>query len=118
MADGGRDAGVPFAEAIAWSPVAVTPGPGASNRLRAQIFLRDHFVCRYCGTPTIHTGVVRLLAVIYPDQIPFENDHWPAARTHPAFPSITASLDHVEPRSLGGHPTDPDNLVTTCSPCN
>ena len=28
------------------------------------------------------------------------------------------SLDHIAPRSTGGHLTDPTNLVTSCCKCN
>ena len=34
------------------------------------------------------------------------------------FSPRMASVDHVIPRSKGGHPTDPANLRTACHQCN
>ena len=85
--------------------------------VKAAVFARDHYHCRYCGRKVILTPVMRLLSRLYPDDFPY-HPSWRVDSTHPAFTSASATLDHVVPVSHGGHPVDPDNLVTACWTCN
>ena len=62
-------------------------------------------------------SVLELLAQLYPTEIPYVDNHLPAGRTHPVVTRLMASVDHVQPASLGGG-RDPGNLVTACWPCN
>jgi len=114
----GRAAAQPLVEAIAWSPGPPRQTLVVSTSLRADTYCRDHFTCRYCGRRTVLASVLELIARIFPAQIPFESHHYRGGVTHPAFTTLTASVDHIRPVSGGGAATDPGNLVTACWPCN
>lgn len=113
----GIDAGRAVAVAVAYSPRPSSPRASVPPVLAAKIYLRDHFVCRYCGRRTVLMSVIELLARLYPAEIPYVDHHLPAGRTHPAFTRLMASVDHIHPAALGGN-RDPGNLVTACWPCN
>ena len=81
------------------------------------MFLRDRFVCRYCGGKTILTPVMHLVGFLYPDIFP-EHSFFKGGVTHPAFITRSPLVDHVRPGSSSGEWLDPDNLVTACNPCN
>ncbi len=73
------------------------------DRVRRSIYVRDHYVCRYCGAqlrPRTPKESYRMRRRNVP----------PAQRPWP-------TVDHVRPRSRGGS-DDPENLVTACRPCN
>ena len=55
---------------------------------RAAIYLRDDVACVYCKRDLQHAD------------------------------RMEVTLDHIAPRSKGGHLTDPRNLVTACRSCN
>lgn len=63
-----------------------------SQSKRSWIIRRDDKRCQYCG---------RRCRVDVP-------------QNHPAF----LTIDHVIPRSRGGHPTSEVNRVVACQPCN
>jgi hypothetical protein len=83
----------------------------------ATVYARDHYHCRYCGERVILTAVMRLVSRLYPGLFPY-HPNWKADSTHPAFISRSATLDHVQPITGGGDPTDPANMVTACWGCN
>lgn len=113
----GVAAGEERAARLAYHPQGRRPRASVATALAARIYVRDHFVCRYCGRRTVLLPVLELLARLYPTEIPYVNDHLPAGRTHPAFTRLSASVDHVRPAALGGT-NDQANLVTACWPCN
>jgi 5-methylcytosine-specific restriction endonuclease McrA len=78
-----------------------------------SFFHRDGFHCRFCGIPVVHPGVRTRLRAIAPDVVPGGR----SATYHAAFLALNATLDHVIPHAAGGD-NDPDNIVTTCWPCN
>ncbi len=80
--------------------------------------LRDGYRCRYahCNRRTVDTRVVRELAKLIPDELPY-HPNWATAFTHPLVWTDTASLDHVVPMTRGGRDTDV-NLVCSCACCN
>jgi len=78
-----------------------------------SIFRRDGFHCRFCGTRVVHPDVRSRLRAIAPDAVPNGRSN----TYHAAFLALNATLDHVIPHAAGGD-NDPDNLVTTCWPCN
>jgi len=81
----------------------------------ARVFVRDNFTCRYCGVRTVPPVVLRVLSVLYTDELPYD-PHWKTA--HPMYWKISSSVDHLEAGSSGGDWTDSDNLVTACYQCN
>jgi 5-methylcytosine-specific restriction endonuclease McrA len=66
-----------------------------SGAKRLKIYMRDKYRCQYCGikTGTKHPELHRVLTV------------------------ADLTLDHIFPQSRGGK-TVPENLVTSCKPCN
>ncbi len=115
--DEGRDAAVDELRPIAYPPRALPPRPTLSVPRRLAIYQRDGWSCRYCGGQTVLTQVMALLGSLFPDQFPY-HPNWKTGATHPAIISRSASVDHVDPGSLGGSWTDPHNLVTACWLCN
>jgi hypothetical protein len=87
--------------------------------LIAQVFKRDHFICRYCETWTIPTAVLRAISSVPVLQVrlPYHRSKR-VDSTHPIYRSHGATCDHIEPVVLGGPDRDIDNLVTACWACN
>ncbi len=83
-----------------------------SNADRLTIHQRDGFRCRYCGCRVVLLNVRKRLRAVMPEAIPIGKDTY-----HAAFLTINATLDHVLPHARGGD-NSPENLVTTCWPCN
>lgn len=93
------------------------PGKSAqrmpSQSVRAEIFRRDGYHCRFCGIRVVHPGARKRLRDAAPHAVPEgRSDTY-----HAAFLALNATWDHVIPHSAGGD-NDPENLVTTCWPCN
>jgi len=70
------------------SEISGRPRIGAG--LRKNIYVRDEFICQYCGVHCFDSWIDN------PDSL---------------------TIDHMIPVSLGGN-NDEDNLVTCCSECN
>jgi 5-methylcytosine-specific restriction endonuclease McrA len=107
-------------EIAAELPMVTSKRRSISTRRRAQIYSRDCFTCVYCGTRTIPECVLRVLSA-KPELASFFpwDESWRAAWIHPAYPTITTSLDHLKSGSrLGEWLDDDDNLVTACALCN
>lgn len=103
---------------IAYPRREVQRRPSPRRRKQCDVFWRDNFHCRYCGRKTVLSPVMELLAGFFPDDFPFESDHWRGGVTHPAFLECSPFIDHVEPGSQSGRWTDDNNLVTACNVCN
>lgn len=74
------------------------------TRLKLAVYLRDDFKCRYCGGDLKPALISWLL--------------WEGKRLHKInSATLTATVDHVTPRSKGGLWTY-ENLVTSCQNCN
>src|SRR2546429_7278539 len=89
----------------------------AGVRIRAEVFDRDRYQCRYCGRRTILPAVVRLLARYLQTELPHATD-WRSWQLHSAWVVYCATIAHVEPVGALGDATDPVNLVTACWQCN
>src|SRR6185437_11117253 len=90
--------------------VAREPNPA----VKAAIYARDGYRCRYCGYRVVHPRVRGAMAAMVPDTIrwgPKNNER------HAAFYTVTATIDHLVPHAKGGD-NAPENLLTTCQPCN
>jgi hypothetical protein len=115
--DAGWNAGAMALEAIAFRAREVVQRKTPPRAVRAQVFTRDRFTCRYCGGKTIFEPVMALVGFVYPHLFPY-HPNWRGGVTHPALISRSAVVDHVEPGSSGGAWLDLENLVTACNPCN
>lgn len=102
---------------LSWTPAPVVPRLEPSIRVIAEVYERDRYQCRYCGRRVVLTAVLRMLSRRYPDVIPYTSN-WAVGKTHPAFASLSATLDHVEPVATGGAGVDPNNLTCACWTCN
>lgn len=76
---------------------------------------RDGFRCRYCSSRVVPLAVLRAL------ELAVGTDNFCATGTnrqrHGIVLAFRATVDHVVPYKRGGR-THPDNLVTSCFPCN
>ncbi len=113
----GVAAGAKALEPIAYPPREIGRRRTPPRKLRAAVFVRDRFCCRYCGGKTVLEPLLRLLSAIYPDTFPW-HPNWRGGVTHPAIIARSAVVDHVSPGSRGGEWLTLDNLVTACNPCN
>lgn len=87
-----------------------------STSAQLNVFRRDGFQCRYCGRRTVFLPVLRALARIFPDEIPWD-PHGRMANYHLAFWRDFSSCDHLLPLARGGDSCQ-ENLVTACYMCN
>lgn len=105
-------------------PLMGVAGPGASakisrsvsDRLRAQVFIRDRFRCTYCGGRAIPRSVLVAISDVFPDQFAYDA-HYGHHRIHPAFWAVVPEADHTVPHSRGGG-GDLTNLATLHTACN
>ena len=90
------------------------PKKKPERKLQQSIIHRDGYRCRFCGIPVIHDKIRNAMRRHYGDALP-----WGRTNTgqHAAFQCLWLQFDHVLPHSRGG-PTDFDNLIITCGPCN
>lgn len=59
--------------------------------------------------------MLRVLSALYPTEFPFHLN-WKTSVTHPAYWTISASIEHVVAGTSGGDWLDESNLVTACWP--
>ena len=86
--------------------------PGVA--LQRDILARGYWHCRYCGVPVIDKEVFDK-----PQRWNFEAPRTSGTNEtrHPAARLIRGVTDHVVPWAAGG-PTDRENLLAACWPCN
>lgn len=87
-----------------------------SNRIRAQVFLRDGFICTYCGGRTIPRCILVALSDVFPDALPYDT-HYRRGGVHPVYWALAPEADHKLAHSHGGS-NDIDNLTTLHAMCN
>ncbi len=92
------------------------PSPrNPTGRLTREVYERDYYRCRYCGSKIITKEVFREYSRI------IGSNNFSVARKNSERNGLTLGLrgvvDHVHPHSLGGR-TELDNLVTSCYSCN
>ena len=78
-----------------------------------EVYERDFWACRWCGTPVIADKPIKAMHKQFPATFykGTTNDSM-----HGLMLSSRVSLDHVLPHSFGGT-NDIENLVTSCWPC-
>jgi HNH endonuclease len=85
-----------------------------ASSVQADICRRDGYRCRFCGCRVVLKEARDAMRRLLPDALP-----WGAADKdkHAAFYALTATIDHLVPHARGGD-NSPENLLTTCQPCN
>jgi len=108
-------------EIIRWRPIDEIKLPERGRvdsgyvrpTLLDAMYRRDGWRCRFCGCPVIvpkaRDKIVRLL----PGAFRWTNSNG----DHAGFTILSGVADHVQPHAWGG-PSNLDNLVTCCAPCN
>jgi 5-methylcytosine-specific restriction endonuclease McrA len=76
-----------------------------------RIFIRDGFIDRYSGNRLIFPGVLRVLSMLLPEEIPY-HPNWKMSDCHIVFWELSPTIDHVVPISRGGT-DDERNWVCT-----
>lgn len=85
--------------------------------MQHEMFKRDAWHCRYCGIPVIdgHDAFEKLK--LHAQGLSAWQWGSKNAQQHPGAALIRGVPEHVKPWSAGG-PTNLENLVTACWPCN
>ena len=84
-----------------------------TQSVQYEIFNRDGWRCRFCGTPVISRKARSVLVSTFPAETQWKNKEYDR---HSALYSMAVSLDHVEPHSRGGK-NEIGNFVTACYCC-
>lgn len=79
-----------------------------------KIYLRDGWRCRFCGIRVVSPAAFSMLRKAFPLSLRWGDTN---TQKHTGFMALRACVDHILPHSRTGT-NDPDNLVTTCWPCN
>lgn len=87
-----------------------------SDHTRAQVFLRDGFLCTYCGGRTIPRCILVAISDIFPEALPYYA-HYRRGTVHPAYWALAPEADHKLAHASGGS-SDVDNLTTLHAMCN
>ena len=82
-----------------------------SPRQRLDVFQADGFLCRYTGDRLFFPPYLTALSAIWPNTFP-AHPNGKSDEAHDAYWSHFASVDHVDPISLGGSDSV-DNCITT-----
>ncbi|MDR2322148.1 MAG: HNH endonuclease [Microbacterium sp.] len=86
------------------------------DRLRAQVFLRDGFICSYCGGPTIPRCILVAISDVFPEAFPYYA-HYRRGTVHPAYWVLAPEADHTLAHANGGS-DGIENLTTMHAMCN
>jgi hypothetical protein len=83
----------------------------AGERLKLRVWTADGFRCRYTGDLLCFPGYLTALSAIWPETFP-AHPNWRADVAHDAYWTHSASLEHVDPVSIGGA-EKVENWITT-----
>jgi len=86
-------------------------GRGYTKIQMVRVFARDGFIDRYSGERLVFPGVLRLLAHLMPDELPW-HPHGKMDRCHILHWTLWPSIDHFVPLARGGADAE-GNWVTT-----
>jgi 5-methylcytosine-specific restriction endonuclease McrA len=89
--------------------------------LQLRVFLRDGWICRWCGRPVIFAPVMKYLERLVRSSgvarpLAYHDAHW-TRRNAPLLDHLGAVIDHVDAYSHGG-PDVTENFATACNKCN
>jgi len=107
---------VPAAQVSAEAIAPTRRRGGPSLAVRARVYARDQYTCRYCNRKTVLEVAFVYLNGHFPRLVP-HHPYWRTGFVHPLVPLITTSLDHIHPLARGGDNSE-DNLAATCAGCN
>lgn len=83
----------------------------ASDRLKLKVWIADGFRCRYSGDILFFPGYLTCLSAVWPETFP-AHPNWKADAAHDVYWTHSASLEHVDPVSVGGAEAE-ENWITT-----
>lgn len=83
----------------------------ATDEQKLQVWLADGFRCRYTGELLFLPQFLRAVGLLWPRTVPWQRNG-KAQHTHEANWTHMASLEHVEPNSVGGAESE-ENWITT-----
>jgi len=86
------------------------------DRVRAQVFLRDGFMCSYRGGRTVPRCVLVAISDVFPDAFPYYA-HYRRGTVHPACWALAPEADHTLAHANDGS-NDAENLTTIHAMCN
>jgi 5-methylcytosine-specific restriction endonuclease McrA len=86
------------------------------SRFEDEVYRRDGYRCRYCGTRILVAGLLKAFAAKL-NSVAFIKSGGRTQDTQGIFHAFSPVADHVVPHALVGR-TDPSNLVTSCPSCN
>lgn len=86
-----------------------------TDRDKAATYIRDGFVCRYCGHRVIPLAVLVGISDVFPDDFAYHTNY-KRGEIHPAF-WLAPETDHLLAHTRGGR-SSIDNLVTLHAMCN
>lgn len=86
------------------------------EKIRAQVFQRDGFLCSYCHGRTIPRNILVALSDVFPDAFPYYR-HYARGTLHPAYWALAPEADHTLAHANGGS-SEIDNLTTVHARCN
>lgn len=87
-----------------------------TEQTRAEVFLRDGFICTYCGGRTIPRCILVAISDVFPDAFPYYA-HYRRGTVHPAYWALAPEADHVLAHANGGT-SDAADLTTLHAMCN
>ena len=83
--------------------------------MEKEVFIRDHFRCRYCGLRIISKEVFSEYSrIVGAENFSVEREN---SKRNGLTLGLRGVADHVEPYASGGE-TEIENLVTSCYSCN
>ncbi|MBI1651175.1 hypothetical protein [Hyphomicrobium sulfonivorans] len=96
----------------AWAHVGASRSArSTSDTEKLRVFRDDGFRCRYTGDLLLLPAYLRALSALWPETVPY-HPNWKSEETHEAYWSHTASLEHINPISIGGAEAG-GNWITT-----
>jgi|TARA_B100001964_G_scaffold188594_1_gene209969 hypothetical protein len=116
----GQMSGTHRARALSVSPPTKLPkdeldGRRSPRKFQKEVFIRDGYRCRYCGNRVVCPDTLKrfIRDLSHPHLKKGDTNLSTSGIIHAVWPMA----DHVVPWSYGGR-TAPENLVTSCFPCN
>lgn len=72
-----------------------------SEKTKAEVFMRDRFLCTFCGYPTVPRCILVAISDVFPDVIPYYA-HYRRGSVHPVYWALAPEADHIVAHASGG----------------